>query len=157
MLIQFEDYFTFENIYFWTNLGILPFWLMLILIPKSNITQILVNSIIIPLILGPIYVYLIYKSILLDENIFDIFLLYLSLENLYTVFSTESFLLIFWVHFIFLNLFLGNWVSRDGLKFDIPNSIIFANLILIYFTGPFGILSYWLVRVFYSKRLRFHD
>ena len=157
MLIQFKDYLTFENIYLWVNLGVLPFWLSLILLPKSNFTQVLVNSIIAPLILGSVYVYVVYQSILLDENIFDILLLYLSLDNLYTVFATESFLLIFWIHFLFLNLFLGNWIVRDAVKFNIPKGLIIFHLILIYFSGPFGIFLYWLIRVFYSKKLKFHD
>ncbi|SVE25311.1 uncharacterized protein METZ01_LOCUS478165, partial [marine metagenome] len=30
MLIQLQEYLTFENIYVWTSFGILPFWIMLI-------------------------------------------------------------------------------------------------------------------------------
>ena len=44
MLIQFEEYLTFENIYIFSNYGILPFWLLLIAVPNSKITQILVNA-----------------------------------------------------------------------------------------------------------------
>ena len=157
MLIQFQDYLTFANIYMWTNLGILPFWVMLVTIPTSKITQIFVNSIIAPLILAVSYSYVFYQSILLDESLFDIFKLYLSLEDLYTVFSSESFLLIFWLHFIALNLFLGSWVSRDGVKYNMSRSLVFIPLILIYFTGPLGLVLYWILRVFYSKKLGFHD
>ena len=157
MLIQFQDYLTFEVIYLWTNLGIIPFWLMLIIIPNSKVTQIFINSIILPLILSAAYVYIIYQAILLDEPLLDIFKLYLSLDNLYTVFATENFLLIFWLHFVALNLFLGSWVSRDGVKYNISRKLVFIPLILIYFTGPPGLVLYWLVRVFYSKRLGFHD
>ncbi len=157
MLIQFVDYFTFNNIYLWTNFGLLPFWLMLIIIPNSKVTQILINSVILPLILSTAYVYVIYQSVLLDEPIFDIFKLYLSLDNLYTVFATESFLLVFWLHFLTLNLFLGSWVSRDGVKHNISRSLIFFPLILIYFTGPLGLVLYWLIRIFYAKKLGFHD
>ena len=157
MLIQFQGYFTFETIYLWTNLGILPFWLMLIFIPNSRVTQIFVNSIILPLILATVYVYTIYQSILLDEPVFDVFKLYLSLDDLYTIFATESFLLVFWLHFLALNLFLGSWVSRDGVKYSMPRNLIFIPLILIYFSGPVGLVLYWLIRVFYAKKLRFHD
>ena len=157
MLIQFQGYLTFETIYLWTNFGILPFWLMLIFIPNSKITQIFVNSVILPLILATAYVYTIYQTILLDEPIFDIFKLYLSLDNLYTIFATESFLLVFWLHFLALNLFLGSWVSRDGVKYGMPRNLIFIPLILIYFSGPVGLVLYWLMRVFYAKKLRFHD
>ena len=157
MLIQFVDYFTFNNIYLWTNFGLLPFWLMLIIIPNSKVTQIFINSVILPLILSTAYVYVIYQSVLLDEPIFDIFKLYLSLDNLYTVFATESFLLVFWLHFLTLNLFLGSWVSRDGVKHNISRSLVFFPLILIYFTGPLGLVLYWIIRIFYAKKLGFHD
>ncbi len=155
--MQFQEYLTFENIYLWTNLGILPFWLMIVIIPNSKITQILVNSIILPLILSTAYVYVIYQSILLEESILDIFQLYLSLDNLYTVFATESFLVLFWIHFLALNLFLGSWISRDAIKYNISRKIALVPLILVYFTGPLGLMLYWFFRVFYAKRLGFHD
>ena len=157
MLIQFQEHLTFENIYIWTNFGILPFWLMLIIMPNSKVTQFFINSIILPLILSATYVYIIYQTILLDEPIFDIFRLYLSLDNLYTVFATESFLLIFWLHFVALNLFLGSWMSRDGVKYNMSRSLMCVPLILVYFTGPLGLVLYWLIRVFCAKRLSFHD
>ena len=157
MLIQLQDYLSFENIYLWTNFGILPFWFMLIIIPNSKFTQFFVNSIILPLILSTIYIYIIYQAILLDEPIFDILKLYLSLDNLYTIFATESFLLIFWLHFLALNLFLGSWISRDGVKHNMARGLVSVPLILVYFTGPLGLVLYWIIRVFYAKKLGFHD
>jgi len=157
MLMQFQNYLTFENIYLWTNFGILPLWLMLIIIPNSKFTQFFVNSIIVPLIVSATYTYIIYQAILMDEPIFDFFKLYLSLDNLYTLFATESFLLVFWLHFLALNLFLGSWISRDGIKYNMPRSLVFLPLILVYFTGPLGLVLYWIIRVFYAKRISFHD
>ncbi len=157
MLIQFRDYLTFDFIYLWTTLGVLPFWLMLIFIPNSKITQIFVNSVILPLILAIAYGFTIYQAILLEEAFLDIFKLYSSLDDLYTVLATESFLLFFWLHFTAFNLFLGSWVSRDGIKFSVSKKILFISLILIYFTGPLGLVFYWFIRVFYSKKLGFHD
>ena len=157
MLMQFQNYLTFENIYLWTNFGILPLWLMLIIIPNSKFTQFFVNSIIVPLIVSATYTYIIYQAILMDEPIFDFFKLYLSLDNLYTLFATESFLLVFWLHFLALNLFLGSWISRDGIKHNMPRSLVFLPLILVYFTGPLGLVLYWIIRVFYAKRISFHD
>jgi len=155
--MQFQHYLTQENIYLWTNFGILPFWLMLIIIPNSKFTQFFVNSIILPLILSATYIYIIYQAILMDEPIFDVFKLYVSLDNLYILFATESFLLVFWLHFLALNLFLGSWISREGIKYNIPRSLVFTPLILVYLTGPLGLVLYWLIRVFYAKRISFHD
>ncbi len=157
MLIQFQNFLTFENIYLWPNFGVLPFWLMLIFIPNSKITRIFVNSIILPLILSSIYCYVIYQTILLDEPVVEIFKQYLDFDNLYTRFATESLLLLFWIHYVTLNLFLGSWVSRDGVKYCLPRGLVFIPLILIYFMGPVGLVLYWLIRIFYAKKIEFHD
>jgi len=157
MLIQFQDYLTFENIFVWTNFGILPFWLMILFIPNSRFTLIFVNSIIIPLILASAYIYIIYQATISNVSMFEIFNLYLSLEDLYTLFSIETFLLAFWLHFLSINLFLGSWVSRDAIKHNMSKSIVFIPLLLIYFTGPIGLVLYWMIRIFFAKKLGFHD
>ena len=157
MLFQFQEYLTFENIYLYSSFGVLPFWLLLIFIPNSKITQIFVSSIILPIILSTAYIYVLYQSILLDDPFFDVFKLYLSIDNLYTTFATESFLLFFWIHFLALNLFLGSWVSKDSIKYNIPRKVTFFPLILIYFSGPIGLVLYWFFRIFYSKKIALHD
>ena len=124
MLIQFTEYLTLENIYFWSNLCVIPFWLILILIPNSKFAQFFINSIILPLILSATYSFVIYQAFLLDESILELFELYMGLDNLHTIFSTESFLVIFWLHFITLNLFLGSWISRDAIKYNM-NKILY--------------------------------
>ena len=157
MLIEFQNFLTYENIYLWANISILPIWLTLIFAPNSSFTKFFFNSIILPLILSAIYIYIIYQMILLDEAILNVFEIYLSLDNLYTLFSSESFLLIFWLHFLTLNLFLGSWISRDGAKYNIPRRLVSIPLILVYLTGPIGLVLYWLIRVFYAKKLAFHE
>ena len=157
MLIQFSEYLTIENIYLWTNFGVLPFWLMLIIIPNLGITRFLINSIILPLILAIAYVYILYQTIMLKEPLLDLFKIYTSLDNLYALLSTETFLLIFWIHFVTLNLFVGSWMSRDAIKFNIKRSVVLIPLILVYFAGPVGIVLYWILRIFYAKKLGFHD
>ena len=157
MLIQFQNYLTFETIYLWACFGVLPFWLLMIFVPNSKITRIFVNSIILPLILASAYCYTIYQTILLDEPLFEVFKLYSSLDNLYTVFATESFLLVFWLHFLALNLFLGSWISNDGIKYGIQRTFTSISLFLTYFTGPLGLVLYWMIRIFYAKKLGFHD
>ena len=157
MLIHFQEHLTPENVYLWINLCIIPLWLMLIIIPHSNFTQIFVNSILLPLILSTTYVYLLYQAIIIDEPIMDIFKLFLSIDNLYTVFASESFLIIFWIHFVALNLFMGSWVSRDAVKYNISRGMAFIPLILIYFSGPLGLVLYWFIRIFYSKKISLYD
>ena len=149
MEIEFKEYLTLNNIYIWSNIGILPFWLMLAIIPNSKITQILINSIVLPLILSTAYIYIFYQGIFMQESILSIFTLYLSLDNLYTIFASENFLLLFWIHFVTLNLFLGTWVSRDSVKYQVVSTVRLISLILIYFTGPtMGYLIGFLLAVY---------
>ena len=157
MLSQLQPYLTFENIFIITNIIVVPFWLMLIFIPNSRFTQILVNSIIVPLLFGAVYCYVIYEIILLEEEILEIFKIYLSLDNLYTLFAIESFLLIFWLHFVALNLFLGSWTSRDAFKNSISRKLVFIPLILIYISGPVGLVIYWIIRMLVARKISLHD
>ena len=157
MIIQFEEYLTLKNIFLYSTYGILPFWLMIIFIPNSRITKILVNSIIIPLILAVTYIYIIYRTILLEESLLQLFQLYLNLDSLYTLFSIESFLLVFWLHFLALNLFLGSWMASDGIKYNMPKGLVLIPLILVYFMGPVGLVLYWFFRIFYAKKIQFYD
>ena len=152
-LLQFLNY---ENIYLIANIGVIPCWLLLIFLPRAIFTKILVKSVIIPALLSTAYIFIAYQ-IYMTENIFEIFNLYRGLDELYSLYSNEGFLLIFWLHFIALNLFLGSWVSLDGSKYNIPRSVVFFPLVTIYFTGPAGLVLYWIIRIFYAKKIGFHD
>ncbi len=157
MLIQFQEYLTFENIYFWSNIGVLPFWLLLLLLPNSKITNLFINSIIIPLILSATYIYVVYQSYFLDESLLNVFNLYISLDNAISVFSVESFLLIFWLHFLAMNLFLASWVMKDSIKYNVARIVLIISFILIYLVGPVGLVFYWIFRIFYAKKISLHD
>ena len=157
MLINLQNYFGPEMIYLWLSFGVLPFWLTLIFLPNSRVSVFFISSIFLPIIFSLIYSYMIYQLIINGENIIGIFNLYLGIENLYGLFSNDIFLLIFWVHFLGINLFLGSWVSRDALRYYIPKFLSGISLISIYFTGPLGLVLYWFIRIFYSKKISLHD
>ena len=157
MLTNLQNYFGPEIIYLWLSFGVLPFWLTLIFLPNSRVSLIFISSIFLPIIFSLIYSYMIYQLIINGENIFAIFDLYLGIENLHLLFSNDIFLLIFWIHFLGINLFLGSWVSRDALRFSVPKFLSGISLISIYFTGPLGLVLYWLIRIFYSKKISLHD
>ena len=112
MINNFEEYLTLENIFLFSNWGVIPFWLLLLFSPNSTLTRFLVHSVIIPLILGIAYIFVVYQ-IYLNDNFLDGFGLYLGIENLYAIFSDENFLLIFWLHFLSISLFVGAWIARD--------------------------------------------
>ena len=153
---NFAEYLTTENIYLLTNWSVVPLWLLLIFLPQNGLTKIIVHSIFIPLVFAILYAYLAYK-IYLTENFFDGFSLYLGLDDLYAIYSNEMFLAIFWIHFLILSLFVGSWMSRDAIKYNMPKILTGIILIITYFTGPIGLVLYWLVRIFFAKKISFDD
>ena len=156
MINDLLDLLNYDNIYLIANYGVIPFWLLLIILPNHGLTNFFVQSIIAPLLLAGAYGFVAY-NIFLDENILSSFELYSGLDGLYSMFSNEAFLLVFWIHFLSLSLFLGAWISRDSYKYMIPRFFVIISLILTYFTGPVGLLIYWFIRIFFAKKINFND
>ena len=156
MINNLVTYLTSENIYLVANWGVIPFWLMLVTIPNQPITKVLVNSVIVPLILASAYVYLAYQ-LYLDGEVFDVFQLYFGLANLYSIYSNEIFLLIFWLHFLSISLFIGSWISRDAQRYMVPKILTMLSLILTYFSGPVGLVFYWIIRIFFARKISFYE
>ena len=156
MINNLIEFLTYENIYLLANWGVLPFWLLLIFLPNEFITRFFVQSIIAPLFLGIAYGFVAYK-IFLDGYILDSFELYYGLDALYSMFSNEAFLLIFWLHFLAISLFVGSWIARDSQKYLVPKFFVAISLLITYFTGPVGLLVYWFIRIFFSKKINFND
>ena len=145
-----------ENIYLIANWGVIPFWLLLVVLPNNNLTSFFVQSIIPTLLLAIGYAYLSY-NIYLEGNILDTFELYGGLDGLYSMFANEALLLVFWLHFLAISLFIGAWIVRDSKKYFIPKIVTTLSLILTYFTGPIGLFIYWFIRIFFAKKINFYD
>ena len=157
MIEQIYAYFTIEILYFWVNLGVLPFWLILIFFPSSNINKFFVTSILPILLLSGAYIFALYKSYLNTYDFIGNFELYLSISNLSNLFSNNLFLILFWIHFVSINLFIGGWMVRDSQKLLINKILVSFPLIITYLIGPLGVLIYWLIRIFYAKSISLYD
>ena len=157
MIEQIYAYFTIEILYFWVNLGVLPFWLILIFFPSSNINKFFVTSILPILLLSGAYIFALYKSYLNSYDFISNFELYLSMSNLSNLFSNNLFLILFWIHFVSINLFVGGWIVRDSQKLYINKMLVAFPLIITYLIGPLGVFIYWLIRIFYAKSINLYE
>ena len=157
MIEQIYTYFTIETLYMWINLGVLPFWLMLIFFPQSHLCRYFVTSIFPIFILSAAYIFVLYKLFLLDYDFIDNFTLYLGLTELSRLFEDSLYLLIFWTHFVAINLFLGGWIVKDAQKFYINKILLAIPLIITYLIGPIGLFFYWIIRIFYAKSMKLYD
>jgi len=157
MIEQIYTYFSIEMIYLWLNIGVLPFWFLLIFLPKTKICKIFVSSIFPILIFSTIDLYLIFEIYKSGYNLFDSFNLYLGLDELSDLLSDKNFLILFWIHFLAINLFCGSWIVRDYQRLNITKLLVIVPLILTYLIGPLGIFMYWLIRIFFTKKIDMYD
>ena len=157
MIEEIYNYFTIEMLYYWVNLGVLPFWLILIFFPNSNLSRYFVTSIFPIFILSGVYIFILYKSYLSSYDFGNNFSLYLGINNLSELFTDKSYLVMFWVHFISINLFVGGWIVKDSQRLIINKFLIAVPLIMTYLIGPIGLLVYWLIRIFYAKNINLYE
>jgi len=157
MIEEIYNYFTIEMLYYWVNLGVLPFWLILIFFPNSNLSRYFVTSIFPILILTGAYIFILYKSYLNSYDFDNNFSLYLSIDHLSDLFTDKSYLMMFWIHFISINLFTGGWIVRDSQKLSINKILVIIPLVITYLIGPIGLFFYWLIRIFYAKNINLYD
>ncbi|MDC0167870.1 ABA4-like family protein [bacterium] len=157
MIEQISAFFTIEMIYFWLSFGILPFWFVLIFFPQSRICGIFVTSIFPFLILGSVYIYLFYYFFTNGYNFLENFELYLGIYNLVNLFEQEAFLILIWIHFLAINLFCATWIVRDSQKYFMSKYLNLIPLLITYFVGPVGIVLYWIIRIFFAKKISLFD
>ena len=124
MIQQIFNYFTIDMLYYWVNLGVLPFWLILIFFPTSNFCRYLVTSIFPFFLLSGAYAFLLYKSYLSSYDFDSNFSLYVGINDISDLFSNKNFLMMFWIHFISINLFAGGWIVKDSQKFLINKFLL---------------------------------
>ena len=164
MLNTLKDFFTLEMIYHFTNIGVIPLWILLAFLPGLSGTKVLINSILAPLILGLTYFYVFYIYINTSEGIFSnildkgkIFELYMGIDQLKKIFSDKNVLLLFWIHFLTANLILGAWIATDAAKNKALKFIVLVPLILTYFAGPIGLGFYLILRLLAAQKFKLFD
>tara|TARA_B100001057_G_scaffold462520_1_gene515572 strand:- start:1856 stop:2359 length:504 start_codon:yes stop_codon:yes gene_type:complete len=157
MIEEIYNYFTVEMLYYWINFGVLPFWAILIFFPHSNLSRYFVTSIFPIFILGGAYIFILYKSYLNSYNFENNFTLYLGINSLLELFTNKSYLIMFWIHFISINLFTGGWIVKDSSKFSINKFLVAIPLLITYLIGPIGLFVYWIIRIFYAKSINLYD
>ena len=157
MIEQISEFFTIEMIYMWLNIGVIPFWLILIIFPQTKVCGLFVTSIFPSIMLATVYIYLLYIFFNTGYAFEKSFILYLGFYDLAELFESNEFLILFWTHFLAINLFCGAWIVKDSQRFYMSKFLIFFPLIITYFVGPMGLFIYWVIRIFFAKRITLFD
>ena len=157
MIEQIYNYFTTEMFYLWVNIGVLSFWILIIFFPQSHLCKYLATSIFPIFLLSAAYIFILYKAYLGSFDFANNFSLYLGLSSVSELFRDDYYLLMFWTHFVAVNLFIGGWILKDAQKLYVNKILLAFPLIVTYLIGPIGIFIYWIIRIFYAKRLNLYD
>lgn len=127
------------------NLYILPFWTMMILFPKWNVTQKVMSSYLPFLPLIGAYIYYLATTVNLESAAA---LANPQLADIARFFAEEGAAGAGWVHFLVMDLFIGRWIYQQGQEKGIWT---IHSLILCLFFGPVGLLSHIVTDTIFSK------
>lgn len=141
---------TLEIVFNIANFFVLPFWGCMVLLPRWQGTQRLMDSLIPFVCLAIIYFSLFIYS--LDPNQAAIWS-NPTLTDLAALFSIPKIMATGWVHYLVMDLFVGRWIYQQGVEKGIVTT---HSLILCLFAGPIGLLSHiitaWLTVFFQQKK-----
>ena len=123
-------------------------WLGLALAPRLEFTRDTMPSLIIPIILGVTYAYLMFSfsGSASDDGGFG------SLAEVKALFGVDALLLAGWIHYLAFDLFVGAWIVRNAQEEWISHWLVLPCLFFTLMAGPFGLLLYLALRAANSAR-----
>ncbi len=132
-----------------SNVFVLPFWALMILLPNWGWTRKVMGSVLPFVALSALYIYLFINS--LDPESAQAFA-NPQLADLASLFANERVMATGWVHFLVMDLFVGRWIYWEGQRTGVwtVHSLVFC-----LFAGPIGLLSHilteWITNFFGKK------
>lgn len=127
------------------NNGILIFWLLLIVAPRWRGTQLAVQSIAVPLVLGLAYLWLFTRVWIGGEGAPGTS--YFTLPGVMALFDSPTGAVMGWIHYLVFDLFVGAWEARDAARRGIPHWMVVPCLIVTLMAGPIGLALYLVLRI----------
>jgi hypothetical protein len=131
---------SYETIFSICNTAVLPGWLLLAVLPRWKWTARLITSVIIPALLGLVYLYLVITQFGKTEGGFG------ALSQVQQLFQNPAMLLAGWIHYLAFDLFIGSWEVREAQRLGLNHWLVIPCLALTFLFGPLGLLLYFLIR-----------
>jgi ABA4-like protein len=125
----------------------LPFWALMILVPRWAWTRRIISS---PLIvLAPLAVYFATVATILPS--FAAEMLSPDLAGVLALLSTPEGTATVWAHLIAFDLFIGRWMYLDSRTLGISGLIMAPILVLTILLSPFGLTLYLVIRTVWPR------
>lgn len=126
------------------NLTVMPFWLLLIVVPRWPWAVRIVRSPLIALLPALIYVALIVPLVLQMGS--GLFTAFGSLEGVMSLLGTPQGTTVAWAHFLAFDLLVGRWAYLDAVERKMTSLVMAPVLFFTFMLGPLGFTLYLIVR-----------
>jgi hypothetical protein len=131
-----------ERLFEWSSLAVMPFWAMMILLPRAQVTARVMRG---PV--GPALFALLYAALVLPR--FGALLPVLmqpELPSVAALLGSPEGATIAWVHFLSFDLFVGRWAYLDARERGVSPWLMAPVLLLTLLFGPLGLVIYLALR-----------
>jgi Domain of unknown function (DUF4281) len=118
------------------NLFVLPFWTLMVFLPKWDITRRVISSPLPFITLAGLYIYLLVVAVNPESAAA---LANPKLADIARFFADEGAAAVGWVHFLVMDLFVGRYIYLEGQRTGV---FTIHSIVLCLFFGPIGLLSH---------------
>ncbi|MCS6812330.1 MAG: ABA4-like family protein [Cyanobacteria bacterium] len=129
---------TLDLLFNGANIFVLPFWVLMVLLPNWEVTRRIMASPLPFMALAGLYLYLFISAF--DASSAADFAS-LQLADVARLFSNQQVAAAGWVHYLVMDLFVGRWIYQEGQRTGVWT---LHSLVLCLFAGPLGLLSHLL-------------
>lgn len=136
-----------ETLFTLSNLFIMPFWLLMIALPRWRWTQRIMATLWPVVVLAVIYTVLLVTQVSGDAA----GLLNPTAGGIASLLSTPAGATTAWVHFLAFDLFVGRWAYLDSRARGVSAWLASPSLFFVLMAGPLGLLLYLLVRLLWQR------
>lgn len=130
------------------NASVVPFWLMMMLLPQWRWTQRIIGSPLIALPPALIYAFLVLPQLPELLVIFSA----PTVASIAELLGTPAGTTVGWAHFLAFDLLIGRWIYLDSRERSIHPLLVFFPLVFVFMFGPVGFLLYLALRGLYALR-----
>jgi len=123
------------------NVPVLLGWLAMMVAPRSRVTRWFLESDVLPLAIGVLYLTLVAPNLPGILREFD------TLPHIRAALGHPGMLLAGWIHYLAFDFMVGRVVLADSQRRGIPHLLVVPCLLLTFMLGPTGYLAYAAVRL----------
>lgn len=130
-------------------LGILVMgsWALMMFLPRWRVTRAVLNSDVVPLLIGAIYLSIAVRYV---PGWFGEFR---DLQTIAAFMAKPDILFVGWIHYLAFDLFVGRSILRDAQERGISQWLVAPCLFMTFMFGPGGYFAYALVRLLAKRHL----